>query len=322
MTAPHLPEGWDEGVLSLGGHVLQSSAWARVQGRLGNRVTVGAARDWCWLGVVRTAGPIRYLYVPFGPTVRTPAALAAAVESAAERASRLGCAFVRFEPGTVDAATVAATGARRAHTRQYEHTLVLDLDVDDATLWRGVNKGHRSRINGAARRGLRIDRRNEPRMMADFVRLLRDTERRRSFFSFEDPYFTAIAEELLPTGEASLYFAVAGVTPVAGALVLDFGPTRYYAFGATAADARRMMPAPPLVWQAIRDARDEGRTRFDFWGAAPPDAGPDHPWRGITDFKAGFGGVPASFAGTWELTVRPLAARLYTLSRRLRGRPV
>ncbi len=318
MKASPTPDGWDAGVIALDGHFLQSSSWARVQVRLRNPVMVGAQRDWCWLGVVRRAGPLRYLYLPFGPSLRSEAALADAIDSARQRAQRLGCAFVRFEPSAATPAVIAETGARQVRSRQYQHTVVLRLDVDEESLWRGVNSGHRSRINGAAKRGLRIERTNDPSRMPEFVTLLRQTEQRNRFFSFEDPYYSAIADELLPGGEASLYFAVADGRSVAGALVFDFGPTRYYAFGATDTASRKLMPAPPLVWQSIVDARNEGRERFDFWGASPPGAGPDHPWRGITDFKRGFGAEPASFAGTWEVAVRAVAAALFGLARRVR----
>jgi lipid II:glycine glycyltransferase (peptidoglycan interpeptide bridge formation enzyme) len=318
VTTAWIPEGWDEGVIALGGHFLQSVAWARVQERLGNRVVVGADRDWCWLGIIRSAGPFRYLYLPFGPSLRNPAALAAALAEARARARRLGCVLVRFEPGAVDPALITATGARQVHSRQYEHTVVLRIDVDDEALRSGLNSGHRSRINTAAKRGLRIERSNDPGRMPDFVRLLRQTEQHGGFFSYEDPYFDAIAHELLPSRDASLYFATTDQGDAAAALVFEFGPTRYYAFGATASEARRLMPAPPLVWQAMLDARAEGRARFDFWGAAPPDAGPDHPWAGITAFKLGFGAEPQAYAGTWELAVRPIAARLFSLVRAAR----
>jgi lipid II:glycine glycyltransferase (peptidoglycan interpeptide bridge formation enzyme) len=319
VTVARIPPGWDEGVNALGGHFLQSTAWARVQERLGNRVLVDADRDWCWMAVLRQAGPFRYLYLPFGPSLRDPSALGAAMAAAHRRARRLGCVLVRFEPGSVSAAEVARTGARRVRARQYEHTQSLRIDVDEQALRRGLNGGHRSRINTAAKRGLRIERSSDRKRMPEFVRLLRDTERRGGFFSYEDPYFDAIAEVLLPGGEASLYFALADDVAVAAALVFDFGPTRYYAFGATDTASRRLMPAPPLVWQAIVDARAVGRQWFDFWGAAPPDAGADHPWAGITEFKRGFGGTPESFAGTWELDVHPMRARLFGLARRLRG---
>jgi hypothetical protein len=95
VTAARIPEGWDESVTALHGHFLQTCAWARVQEQLGNRAIVGADRDWCWMGVVKRVGPLRYLYVSLGPSLRTPDALDAALSLARERARRLGCAFVR-----------------------------------------------------------------------------------------------------------------------------------------------------------------------------------------------------------------------------------
>ncbi|MHB8717323.1 MAG: lipid II:glycine glycyltransferase FemX [Candidatus Dormibacteria bacterium] len=271
---------------------------------------------------MRRAGPLRYLYLPFGPSLRGPEHLAAAMEAARRRAKRHGCAFVRFEPGDVSAEVIAATGARRVHTRQYEHTVVLSLTPDVETLRKGMNSGHRSRVNGAAKRGLRVESSNDPARMAAFVALLRTTEQRAEFFSFEDRYYDAIAAELLPAGDATLYFTMHERDAVAAGLMFDFGPTRYYAFGATDTAARKLMPAPPLVWQSIVDAKESGRSVFDFWGAAPPGAGPGHPWSGITNFKMGFGAERRSYAGTWELPVRPVLARAFTLARRVRGRSV
>lgn len=69
VTAARIPEGWDESVTALHGHFLQSCAWATVQERFGNRAIVGADRDWCWMGVVKRVGPLRYLYVPLGPAL-------------------------------------------------------------------------------------------------------------------------------------------------------------------------------------------------------------------------------------------------------------
>jgi hypothetical protein len=239
------------------------------------------------------------------------------MSSARTRAQRLGCALVRFEPGSAGGAAVAHTGSRQVRPRQYQHTLTLRLDGDEQSLWRSVNGGHRSRINGAQKRGLRIERSSDPALMPEFVNLLRQTERRNSFFSFEDDYFTAIAEELLPSGEATLYFAAAGDRWVAGARV-------------------RLRPDPLLRVRCHRQLRGQAdagaatgvashrrrpRARpgaIRLLGGGAPMAGPDHPGKGITDFKRGFGGEPESNAGTWELPVRPLAAALLGLARRLR----
>ncbi len=317
MTPTELPQRWDDGVLALHGHFLQSSAWARVQERLRYEVVFAADRDWCWLGVVRRAGPIRYLYLPFGPSLRGPAALGAAVSAARERARRYGCSFIRLEPDNATAADLGSMRGRQVRSRQHQHTLRLRIDVDDAVLRSGLNRGHRSRINTAERRGLAIERVHDPADAADFVTLLRQTETRAGFYSHDDPYYRAIADVLLPSDEAVLYYARVGESRVAGALLFDYGDTRYYAFAASDTERRSVMPAPPLLWRAILDGRDKGLRWFDFWGIAPPGQ-PGHSWAGITEFKRGFGGEVHSRAGTWEIPVRPLRARLFTVAQALR----
>lgn len=209
--------------------------------------------------------------------MRSPEALDAALRSARERALRLGCAFVRFEPGQIDTATVACTGARNVRSRQYEHTLVLDLGADDAQLRHGLAGGHRSSINAASRRGLSTESSNDPNRMPEFLHLLRKTERRAGFYSYDDPYFAATADELVPSGRTTLYFAMFEGSAVAAAMVFDFADTRYYAYGAAESDVRRRSAAAPLVWQTILDARASAKRHYDFWGSAPPDSGRDHP---------------------------------------------
>jgi hypothetical protein len=317
VTAVQIPDGWDKRVTALGGHVLQSSAWARVQARLDYEVTFAEGAGWCWMGVVRRVGPFRYLYLPFGPTLADAQRLPDAIGTARARAGELGCAFIRLEPDLATPSQLTMLKARRVRSRQHQHTLVLRIDVDDAVLRRGLNSGHRSRINTAEKRGLSIEQAPHAADIADFIALLRQTETRAGFYSHDDGYYHAIAEELMPTGEASLYYATWEGQRVAAALVFDFADTRYYAFAASDTQRRSVMPAPPLVWRAILDGRAKGMRCFDFWGVAPPDQ-PDHAWAGITEFKRGFGGELHSRSGTWEVSVRPVSARLFTVAQALR----
>lgn len=313
VSSPPIPDGWDERVIALGGHFLQSSGWARVQSRLGYQVVLSAGARWCWLAVTGRAGPFGYLYLPFGPCNDGADSLADALADVREQARARSCAFVRFEPRTVSSQILKELGASRARKRQHEHTMLLKLDVDEATLWRGVKSGHRSGIRGAERRGVSLELTHDPARMSTFVDILRETEQRAGFFTHQQAYFDAVAEELLPSSTASLYFAMAGGEAVAGVLVFDLGPTRYYAFAASSSRARELQAAPALAWRVILDAREMGKTCLDFWGSAPPGHARDHPWSGITYFKGAFGAETETYAGTWELPVRPFAGRVRAL---------
>jgi lipid II:glycine glycyltransferase (peptidoglycan interpeptide bridge formation enzyme) len=272
-----------------------------------------------WIALIRQVGPFRRLYMPYGPQVGGTAALGRSLRPAVRLARETRCAFVQFEPGAEQTLDPGSCGARRVRTRQPEHTWLLRIDVDESTLRAGQTKGHRSSINAAERKGITFERAGSPGELDRFLELLHETNVRTRMPIYPDSYYRAIAQELFPTGEATLYYARHAGRALAAAIVIDLGDTRYYAYAASSSDpeVRRLSPAAPLVWRAILDARAEGKAWFDFWGVAPPDQ-PDHPWSGFTQFKRSFGGVLLSRAGTWDLPVRPFAYWAWSAAQRLR----
>jgi lipid II:glycine glycyltransferase (peptidoglycan interpeptide bridge formation enzyme) len=60
-----------------------------------------------------------------------------------------------------------------------------------------------------------------------------------------------------------------------------------------------------LQWAASRDAKKRGMQVYNFWGIAPEN-NPNHPWRGITLFKKGFGGRNIEYIHAQDLAVSPL----------------
>ena len=62
-----------------------------------------------------------------------------------------------------------------------------------------------------------------------------------------------------------------------------------------------------------------GDRDFDLWGTPPPDAGPDHRWRGLGLFKSGFNGREVAYAGAWEVELSRGASRLLGLGRSIRS---
>lgn len=306
---------WDQALFAVGGHVLQSAAWLHVQRALGHEVVWARGEGWQWGAAVREGRFPRYLYVPYGPasTARTAEALRSVTLTA--RAARFD--FVRVEPTGDDAPRAIATaGALAAPDVQPRCTWVLDLTTDVETLRRGLASGHRSSINAARRRGVTIRSSGDPAAVEIFLELQRVAADRSGFEGQNARYHRTIAAVLMPRGVQRVYIAEAGGAPVAAAIAYDFGFTRYYAHAASDPDrGRKLGTGPPLLWQMILDARDRGATLFDFWGVAC-DERPDHPWAGFSRFKRAFGGRMVQHAGTWEIAVRPLRHRAYTMLRR------
>lgn len=312
-------DAWDDRLHRLGGHFLQSRAWARCQVRMGARVFFASSERWMWLGLVRQVGPFRRLYLPYGPQVAHTDALCEALDVAVTCARAQRCHYVQFEPCSSTPLEPSRCGARRVRARQAEYTRIIRLDVDESVLRAGLSKGHRSAIAAAERKNIVVEATTDAAALETFLAMLRETSDRTGMAIYDDAYYRAIVTELVPTGEATLYVARHGQRALGAAIVLDFRDTRYYAFASSASDeeARRLGPGPPLVWRAMLDARAAGKTTFDFWGIAPPDE-PDHPWSGFSAFKRSFGGDVLRRNGTWDLPVRQIAYRVWRILQAVR----
>jgi lipid II:glycine glycyltransferase (peptidoglycan interpeptide bridge formation enzyme) len=94
-------------------------------------------------------------------------------------------------------------------------------------------------------------------------------------------------------------------------LVYRFGDTCWYIYGMSREAQRDRMPNHLLQWEAIRWARAQGCTTYDFWGA-PDRLEPGDPMWGVYRFKEGFGAELVRTVGAWDYPVRPTLYAFYT----------
>jgi lipid II:glycine glycyltransferase (peptidoglycan interpeptide bridge formation enzyme) len=73
------------------------------------------------------------------------------------------------------------------------------------------------------------------------------------------------------------------------------------------------MPNHLLQWEAIRWARTEGCTSYDFWGA-PDNMDESDPMWGVYRFKAGFGGRFVRHIGAYDFPVSRLLYWFYSVA--------
>lgn len=313
------PSDWDNHLKQLGGHFLQSSAWGAFQHALGRKVLQSHDQTWAWQGTELSVPGLRYLYLPYGPAVGSQPA--EAIASALVAAGEHGLDFLRLEPtGAVTEADLKAHNAIRTVGSQPEHTWVLDLEPNIDSLRSALESGHRNRINGAAKRGITITKTTDLAILEVFQHMLDDTAKRAGIRNHPDSYYRTLAETLVPAGAACFYIAQADGQPVSISLMYDWHDTRYYAHsGAFQELNRKFNTTVALVWQAIIDAKADGKRHFDFWGVAPADQ-PNHPWAGVSAFKRAFGGRQVDYLGTWDIPLHKTKYAAYKLQRRLRGK--
>jgi peptidoglycan pentaglycine glycine transferase (the first glycine) len=236
---------------------------------------------------------------------------------------------VKFEPRlAADAPELPLFGGRGlrqlADTLQVGRTRIVEL-TDDESLMAGFDKDTRYAVRRAEREGVRVSATEDGidvRAIDDLHGLVTETQRRAGFALPAAGRYRVAWRALGGAGRAAILEARRDDELLASGMVVIEGDRSFYLFSGS----RREAPGEPkhyasyaLQWAMMRWARERGVRFHDLWGVAPADAGPDHPWQGVSLFKKGFGGREVTWAGSWDLVVDPTLYRIRTATGILRG---
>jgi len=319
-----IPRGWDDAAArSPWGHVLQSSAWARIREAQGWRsefVRIGEPLPVAlvlWRDVV--AGQ-RIAYVPRGPIVppNDAAGLRIALERLAEIARERRAIFLKVDPelpAELASDALHATGFARAQDIQpVLATLEIDLAPDEETLLAGLEKDTRYSVRQAPKRGVSVRTVTDAPSLRAFYDLYATTGERAGFITRTWEYYRLVWGTLVEDGLATVRLAYVDDAPVAGAMTWRCGERVVYQTGATNDAGRRTSAAYALVWECMIGAKREGAKRFDLGGVPVDPERKDDPMYGPYLFKRGFGGAIRRWVGAHDAVPRPLAYRAYLVA--------
>jgi hypothetical protein len=248
-------------------------------------------------------------YVPRGPVPATPAAVADLVEWARER--RL--ARLRLEPEAPAefGSELRRLGFRPATAMHPARTLVVPLRADEGMM-ASFKPKHRYNIRLAFKRGIQVEEGADPE---ELYRQHLATARRQGISPPSVRHYQVRLDNL---EWCRTYVARHEGRALAAIMVARFASRAYYLFGGSSGERRELMPTYAVQWEAMRAAARAGCRDYDLWGM-PPENDPDHPWHGLWQFKAGFGGALVEFCGAWDLELAPLRARAGDAAGRLAG---
>ena len=213
-----------------------------------------------------------------------------------------------------------------------EATRLLDLTRSEEDLLAQMKPKGRYNIRLAEKHGVRVELCND---VKSFSVLMNETMQRDGFRSSGGRTYRRFLE-LLPRSFLLLAYAPSGhektasegrysrdktemsQTPVAGLLGVIWGAGGIYYYGASSHAQKELMAPYLLQWEAIKHCKAQGCSSYDLFGIAPPDQ-PDHPWSGVSDFKAKFGGTVVMYPPEQEITLRPLVKTLLSMKRKIMG---
>lgn len=331
ITEYHKKSEWQHFLLKNGEwNLFQSNEWGDVQSAHGERLwRWGIFADDKLIGIMQgtliRAKRGRFLHVRHGPVIDYNYRLnnevwKQIILTLTETAKKEGAWYMRVSPmfgETLEAIDFFKTlGFRPApiHRMDAEVCWVLDLSPAEDMLLQNMRKTTRYLVRQADKMGVKIKTSQD---IDVFFKLYALTAARHNFVQHQ-----SIKEEFAIFGknkQARLYIAEHEGKPLAAAIILYFGKQAIYHHGASI--PTKVPASYRLQWQAILDAKRQGMRYYNFWGIAPADK-PNHPWRGITLFKQGFGGQEHRFIHAQDLPLSPFYLVSYTIDivrRQLRG---
>ena len=189
---------------------------------------------------------------------------------------------------------------------QAELTRLVDLNRTEKELLSEMKKNTRYEMRRAEREGVVIEKisnikkqKEKDNAFQTFLDLYKQMVDRQDFVGYTESYLKKQFDLFNENDQASLYIAYFEDKPVAASIFFHYGDTITYHHSASIPFSK--FSAPSLIlWEAMKDAKEQGKCWFDLFGIAPP--GKRYESRiGLTKFKEGFGGEEWHWARTHDL---------------------
>jgi lipid II:glycine glycyltransferase (peptidoglycan interpeptide bridge formation enzyme) len=140
-----------------------------------------------------------------------------------------------------------------------------------------------------------------------FDTLNQKTVGRHHFTPFSLSYLKNEFSAFTPDGQISIFLGRYKNELVSSGIFVFWQGIGFYHHGASSLRYSKIPVSYLLLWEAIKEAKNRGCKKFNFWGIAPENE-KNHPWAGLTLFKMGFGGYKKEYLKTQDF---PLSSKYY-----------
>ncbi len=298
---------------------LHSYLWGIFNQRIGKQVHYSGFYEdeklaGVMLSIIEPARRGRYLTVPGGPIIDW--SRSEMVQAIRQEMIRLGkiekCVFVRVRPQLLNT----------EHNRQLFHTLgfqpaqmhlhaeltsQLDITADEPTLLQHFRKNTRYELKQAKKRGIKVTSTTDPSAIEEFYQLQLETAKRHKFVPYGKKFLREQFAVFAEAGKAILYSAhTTGNKLIAQAFIIFYLQEAAYHYGASTELGRSEPGAYAIQWEAIREAKRRGISRYNFWGVVDPSQ-TNHRFWGVSVFKRGFRGEDVEYLHAHDLVLKQIS---------------
>ncbi|MEX0625432.1 MAG: peptidoglycan bridge formation glycyltransferase FemA/FemB family protein [Chloroflexota bacterium] len=233
----------------------------------------------------------------------------------------------RTEPSDATdlAGLVGTNRLRPAPDLQAPTTRIVDLLDGAEQLEASWHADARRLSRRAEREGTQVTvtREPDPAQIAILHELLTLTAEHGDFRVRSPEFLERLATELSRSDGWYLGIGRVEDTPIAAMAFPRIGNRAYYLYGALRRDPeyKHHYGAHAVMATMLRDLAADGCSTVDMWGVAEPDdTTADPAWRGFSDFKRTFGGLPLRHPGLFDLVTHRFWYRLRAMRAWFHGR--
>lgn len=277
-----------------------------------------------YAGVVEAAKRGRHLAVAGGPIMDwTDEALTQAVfTDLKQQAQRENCVFARIRPQLErtpgNLKILASNGLKPAPMYlSVEFAGVLDLEKSEEEILAGMRQRLRRALRKAAKNDIQVEKSTDPADIHGFYQIQLQTAGRHEFIAFSEDFLTKQFAAFAPHGEAVLYTAKYQGEVLAQNFMIFYGNEASYHYGVSSELGTKYSGAPLLHLEAMRDARERGIKRYNFWGIVEENE-THHRFYGVSCFKRGFGVTELRYTPAHDLILKPIPYQLTKLIETIR----
>jgi len=314
---------WNRFLFENDGSFLQSYEWGEFQQALGKRIwRIKTEEGGNILGqvlVIEETFPLKAktcFYVPFGPVLKEgispekqEQAVGVILGEIQKIAQKQRAVFLKMEPRQEIIVPKNLSAIIPEKRIQPQRTLTLDLLQEEEEIFRNFSPKTRYNVGLAQRKGVRV--KLEDQYREEFYRLIKRNSQRDGFVPFEEEHYRKLFRVASHDFKVKLCLADYKGKIIAAYILILFNKTATGLHGANDWQYRALKGANLLQWERIKAVKNLGYEKFDFWGID------EKKWRGITDFKKGFGGTEIAYPLSKDIIFQKGWYKLYNIARRI-----
>ncbi len=275
-----------------------------------------------------------YLYVPHGPVIKNTSAdfLKDFSKKMTAVAQEENAVFLRYDiyppikkPSTFQEKMLGKKAPFYSYHSaffQSKFDWVLDIQKSEEELLAEMHQKTRYNIRLAERKGVRVEiikGKDLNKYFDVFYTLMQETAERGKFGLHPKRYYENIFEDGAKNENINLFVGKFQNEILVTNLVVFYGETAFYPFGASSQNYRNLMVPYLVHWKAIEEAKQRGLKYYNFGAIDAGEKITHENWSGISAFKKKFGGEVLEYSDFYDFVFKSLWYNLYNLRKRIKS---